>query len=223
ESSSEQRPRRPNGRNHGGKIRQEYQLLTRRRLLNGALAVFEKQGFNAATVEDIASAAEVARGTFYLHFKNKMEIVHELTEEIRPSVAELYGDLDAAIAAGSQDVRQVVQLWLVEAIKWYDQPTHRIIAFLWHQLSVEPGTTAVHGIMVDDHMPRYLSMWPPHLRDSARTRVILLSHLLSRAYFLSQRHALPTGDDVVLASLADVWAAGLFPPSGSYPTELKRR
>jgi AcrR family transcriptional regulator len=196
----------------GTKLQQKYQLITRRRLLDAALEVFGQQGFNAATVEAIVSAAGAARATFYLHFTNQMEIVHELTEEIRPSVAELYGDLDAALSGPEPVTRAVVEAWLRKALAWYEVPGHRIIAFVWQELPIESGDMVVRGISVDDHLPRYLARWPPPQREAARTRVILLSHLLSRAYFLAQRHVLPTSEEAITASLADLWAAGLFPP-----------
>ena len=198
-------------------LRQEYQLLTRRRLLDAALEVFDRDGFHSATVEKIVAAAGVARATFYLHFKNKMEIVTALTDEIRPGVAELYRGLDEGIAVEGADVRAVVTTWLDEAIAWFDDPQNRIMTHVWQRLSVEPGSMVARGISVDDCMPRYLALWPPDVRESARTRVVLLSHLLARAYFLAQQHVLATDETVTLAALGDIWAAGLFPVSQQTP------
>jgi AcrR family transcriptional regulator len=196
------------------KLRQEHRQLTKRRLLRAALKVFDKRGYNVATIEDIVEAAGVARATFYLHFKNKMEMVEHLTEEIRPSVASLYDDLDRSITEDPTDIREAIRPWITKAFAWYERPEHRIVAFVWQELSIEPEGMLVRGISVDEHMPRYLAHWPPQLRDSARVRVILLSHLLSRAYFLSQMHRLlPADVDVQIDSLADLWAAGLYPPS----------
>ncbi|MCV7231857.1 TetR/AcrR family transcriptional regulator [Mycobacterium branderi] len=213
-------PRLKQSRGSTRGLRQEYQLLTRRRLLDAALEVFDKQGYGGATVEGIHSTAGVARATFYLHFKNKMEIVQCLTEEIRPSVATLYNDLDRAITAEGADTTQAVRQWLVQALAWYEEPAHRIMGFVWQELSVEVDSVVARGISVDEHMPNYLALWPRRLRDSARTRLILLSHLLSRAYFLSEHHVLPTDENLMLDSLADLWVSGLFPSS---KTPLKRR
>jgi AcrR family transcriptional regulator len=47
---------------------------TRALLLQRARTVFEQRGYGAASVADIVSAAGVARGTFYVHFKSKREI-----------------------------------------------------------------------------------------------------------------------------------------------------
>lgn len=56
----------------------------RRQILDGARAVFLAQGFDAASMGEIARAAGVSKGTLYVYFKNKEElfeaIVHEQCE-----------------------------------------------------------------------------------------------------------------------------------------------
>jgi AcrR family transcriptional regulator len=60
-------------------------------LLEAARRVFAGKGFHAATVEDIADAAGVAKGTVYLYYKSKQEIywaalehgIKELHKEIQ--------------------------------------------------------------------------------------------------------------------------------------------
>lgn len=48
---------------------------THKRLTDAALRLMSQQGIVATSVSEIASEAEVANGTFYLHFQNKSEIV----------------------------------------------------------------------------------------------------------------------------------------------------
>ncbi|MGI8991409.1 MAG: TetR/AcrR family transcriptional regulator [Bryobacteraceae bacterium] len=43
-------------------------------ILEAARRVFAEKGFNAATVDDVADAARVAKGTLYLYFKSKRDI-----------------------------------------------------------------------------------------------------------------------------------------------------
>ena len=52
----------------------------RRRILSAALDCFEKQGFDAARMDDIARRAGVAKGTIYNYFKNKEELLRALAE-----------------------------------------------------------------------------------------------------------------------------------------------
>jgi len=44
-------------------------------ILDSAVKIFRRQGFNETTVSEIIDEADVARGTFYLYFKNKDETV----------------------------------------------------------------------------------------------------------------------------------------------------
>jgi len=55
---------------------------TKRDLLDAALVVFCKKGFNTARLEDISNEAGVTRGAFYWHFKNKTDLFAELYRQI---------------------------------------------------------------------------------------------------------------------------------------------
>jgi TetR/AcrR family acrAB operon transcriptional repressor len=55
--------------------------ITRRELLKKALVIFSKQGYNATTLQDIASEAGVTRGAIYWHFGSKAELYNTLVRE----------------------------------------------------------------------------------------------------------------------------------------------
>ena len=54
---------------------------TRQSILDAALAVFSQKGYHAATLADIAQAAEVTRGAIYHHFGNKAKLYEALLNE----------------------------------------------------------------------------------------------------------------------------------------------
>ena len=58
--------------------RQENALKTRQTLLRVAEDMLRKNGFNALCVEDITKASGVAKGTFYIYFKHKEDIIAEI-------------------------------------------------------------------------------------------------------------------------------------------------
>lgn len=58
--------------------RQENALKTRQKLLDTAENLLKTNGFNALCVEDITKSAGVAKGTFYVYFKHKEDIVSEI-------------------------------------------------------------------------------------------------------------------------------------------------
>jgi len=47
---------------------------TRQALIDSARAIFERDGYLATRITDIAAAAGVAHGTFYAHFRSKPEV-----------------------------------------------------------------------------------------------------------------------------------------------------
>ncbi|HHV61350.1 MAG TPA: TetR/AcrR family transcriptional regulator [Firmicutes bacterium] len=52
----------------------------RERILDAAQKVFSEKGFYNATVEEIADLASIGKGTVYLYFKSKVEILVSLIE-----------------------------------------------------------------------------------------------------------------------------------------------
>jgi AcrR family transcriptional regulator len=51
---------------------------TRTRILNSALHLFARKGFEATTTKELAAAAQVAEGTLFRHFHNKKAILIEI-------------------------------------------------------------------------------------------------------------------------------------------------
>ncbi len=92
-----------------GGFRDARRRETRARLFAEALAEMSRRGFAAADVSAIASAAGVARGTFYFHFPTKEHVLIELE---RDEETRIVGELGAAerdlASALSQLVQQVL-------------------------------------------------------------------------------------------------------------------
>jgi AcrR family transcriptional regulator len=82
---------------------------TRTAILKAARKLFGDDGFQATTMDDIASAARVAKGAVYHHFKTKEDVFEAVFEEVsRDLVAEIARvsraekDVLIAMAAGTQ-------------------------------------------------------------------------------------------------------------------------
>jgi len=54
---------------------------TRRQLKESALALILEKGYDAITIDNIVGRADVGKGTFYLHFKDKETLVWEILLE----------------------------------------------------------------------------------------------------------------------------------------------
>jgi len=60
---------------------------TREKLVFAAMELFAKKGFDKTTVDEIVAKAGVAKGTFYLYFKSKDDLIKELAFEVMPIMA----------------------------------------------------------------------------------------------------------------------------------------
>ena len=63
-------------------------LLSRRRLLDAARELFVAQGYDRTRPQDIARAAGVATGTFYLHFRDKEAAFLAFADEAQTHLLE---------------------------------------------------------------------------------------------------------------------------------------
>jgi AcrR family transcriptional regulator len=62
---------------------------TRQEIYRAAMELFVARGYDAVTVEDICEAADVAKGTFFLHFPTKDALLLEYGKEAARELAEL--------------------------------------------------------------------------------------------------------------------------------------
>jgi AcrR family transcriptional regulator len=90
----------------------------RRQILEGARAVFLSQGFDRASMDEIARAAGVSKGTLYVYFNNKQRLFEELIIEDRRAQAEQIIDFDPA----DPDIRGVLTRFGVSLCKMMQRP-----------------------------------------------------------------------------------------------------
>src|SRR5437868_12965040 len=74
---------------------------TRRDLLTAATRVLARRGLHATTIADIATAADIGVGTFYLHFSTKEALFRAVVED---TVARLKAAIDEARASAPDAV-----------------------------------------------------------------------------------------------------------------------
>lgn len=73
---------------------------TRAAIMDAALEVFARDGYQSAAISTIARQASLANGTFYLYFKTKEELTLELgvamASDINDKVSQAVGDIQEA-------------------------------------------------------------------------------------------------------------------------------
>ena len=78
----------------GGRAAERARAATRARLRASGQKLLAERGLHAVTSHEIANAAGVAAGTFYLHFRDKEELFRELVFD---AVAELNARLERSV------------------------------------------------------------------------------------------------------------------------------
>ena len=76
---------------------------TRQKLLEAARSVFTEKGLDTATIADITERADVGKGTFYYHFKDKNGVIAELIKGV-------LGELVAAMKDKCAEISDVSEL-----------------------------------------------------------------------------------------------------------------
>jgi AcrR family transcriptional regulator len=90
----------------------------RRQIIEGARGVFLAQGFDAASMNDIARAAGVSKGTLYVYFDNKEELFEAIVEQECDAQAEGIFDLDP----NDHDVEAVLKRLGTAYVKFLCRP-----------------------------------------------------------------------------------------------------
>jgi AcrR family transcriptional regulator len=86
-------------------------------ILEAARKVFARKGFEQTTVDDIAAAAGVAKGTLYLYFKSKRDIY---LAALREGVLALHAETDKNMAAES-NAPDKLRAFVATRVKYFEQ------------------------------------------------------------------------------------------------------
>lgn len=87
-------------------------LLHQEEIFRAAEKLFSEKGFEATTMDDIATAAEFAKGTLYKHFESKDELFTELVATKIEAVHAIFRDIIAAGDRTKELVRSIIHAQL---------------------------------------------------------------------------------------------------------------
>jgi AcrR family transcriptional regulator len=76
-------------------------VRTRRMIRNALSELIEEKGYNNISITDLTARADINRGTFYLHYTDKYDLLEQVENEV---IQEIY---DEVKSAGSLDVNSM--------------------------------------------------------------------------------------------------------------------
>ncbi len=96
-------------------LRERKKLQTRATIIERAMGLFTTQGFSRTSIDAIADAADVSRGTFFNYFGHKEGVVVEFGRDL---MVALTARVEEQIAANITAERIIHRLWLaVDALR----------------------------------------------------------------------------------------------------------
>jgi AcrR family transcriptional regulator len=126
--------------------REELGERQRIRIIEAAIDVFAKRGFQASTVDNIVAAAEIGVGSFYAHFEGKDDCLAQVCEEIE---AEVQAEIAAAIGDEEAWAARLCNGLLAILRYGARRPLAARVVLLEAQTG-GPAALGRHGAMVDE-------------------------------------------------------------------------
>src|SRR3954452_22573034 len=77
-------------------------------ILRAARKVFARHGYDGATMDDVAEACSIAKGTLYLYFKSKRQIYHGVLKEDLESLREESGRAVSMATSAPEKIRAFI-------------------------------------------------------------------------------------------------------------------
>ena len=135
-----------------GRPRTKPAELRREELLDAAQQLFLDKGIAATSIDDIASAADVAKGTFYLYFPSKEALLAAIQERF---IVTFCTRLETVMErCGPNRWRARLQVWIKTVVEGYlDQvPLHDVIfhetqPYDRHAMSNNPVIDQLTGLL----------------------------------------------------------------------------
>ncbi|HHY27975.1 MAG TPA: TetR/AcrR family transcriptional regulator [Desulfitobacterium dehalogenans] len=80
-------------------------IRTKEAIRNALVALIEEKGFDALSVKDITAKANINRGTFYLHYKDKFDLLDKTLEEVTKDMENIILKITTLSTADFVDTR----------------------------------------------------------------------------------------------------------------------
>lgn len=111
----------------------EWDALCRRGIQEAVVRILSRGGAEALTMERVAAEAGLAKGTLYLHFKDKKQLLTAVKDDaLRPLWDELFAIIDGPLAPAEKLERLVVR-----HLGYFDEHRDLFRVLLWDRQIAE--------------------------------------------------------------------------------------
>jgi len=154
-------------------LRELKKARTREAIIDAAVELFERDGFDATTVEEIAAAADVSPRTFFRYFESKLDVV--MAEK-----GNVGDDLEALVAARPPEEGPVEAMYQVMRRKLVDALADEA-GLVFRQYRVVMATPSLRALALEhfhEHRDKLATVFAARLGADANA---LRPHVLAAA------------------------------------------
>ena len=114
-------------------LKAEWNALCRRSIQDAVVRILSRKGSGALTMEKVAAEAGLAKGTLYLHFKDKKQLLTAVKDEaLRPLWEELLAIIDGSLAPAEK-----LERFVVRHLGYFDEHRDLFRVLLWDRQVAE--------------------------------------------------------------------------------------
>jgi AcrR family transcriptional regulator len=191
----------------GTSLRQAQKQLTLEKLVESARGVFHAKGYNAATIDDIVDAAGASRGTFYLYFHSKGEVLGKIfADDHIEEVLRLLEGFPSEIS------RKSLRTWIEAYLDLYQRDRLTIRAWIQagsREAELRASSLAMMDRVLDSLATKVLSSRESEgltcSKEEARIRSLLMFVQMQELAYYRYIREYPVNHDLALMVVADSW------------------
>ena len=186
-------------------LRSQQREFTRARFIDAGLEIFEEVGFHDATIDMITRRAGANRSTFYLHFKDKTNLMMAANERISPErrdTMRLINDMqDPSFSEFRAWIDRLVRDW---------EEDHRIYEAIVQAQLTEPSISQKNFEVVCEDLTGYLSRFKGKKRKEAANRLQKFMMQFEMYFYTTICECAEKPSSLALDTLADLGLYTLF-------------
>lgn len=178
-----------------------------RRIMDAAVTSFSRSGYQGATMQDVASEAGVGKGTIYIYFSSK----EELLETVLLDVLTRYRDQIREVITSDAESKEKLRRLLTEVLEGADRQ-RRQFGFLLQSSWGMRGEFKRQALAIKKDIMRSLSEFISRGTKDGVFRDVnpaIMAHIISGTLDSLAAAQLWSDEEIVSAESDDTWAEDL--------------
>lgn len=141
-------------------LKAEWNALCRRSIQDAVVRILSRKGSGALTMEKVAAEAGLAKGTLYLHFKDKKQLLTAVKDEaLRPLWEELLAIIEGPLAPTEK-----LERFVVRHLGYFDEHRGLFRVLLWDRQLAETTLRRQQSRMFREYVARVARVFEEGIR-----------------------------------------------------------